>query len=129
MKSKLLKLKQMFCNYWSFMTMYVAGGVLLFLGVYRHSLVEVIIATSFVLSAFGWHMEKRRSMNYLSTLESVSENNDVLIKNNKELYEKNQEQQNLIEGLISDTKDLKLKLKNSKMESARLRNKGGRRDE
>lgn len=116
----------MLCNYWSFMTMCVAVGVLLFLGVYRHSLVEVIIATSFVLSAFGWHMEKRRSMNYLSTLESV---NDVLIKNNKELYEKNQEQQNLIEGLISDTKDLKLKLKNSKMESARLRNKGGRRDE
>lgn len=125
MKSKLLKLKQMFYNYWTFVGMYVTGGVSMFLGVYRHSLGEVLLAASFILSVIGWHMERRRSMKYLSSVKAVSE----LIKNNNELYEQTKLQHNLIAGLVSERNDLKLKLKNAKMESARLRNNGGRKDE
>lgn len=125
MKSKLLKLKQMFYNYWTFVGMYVTGGVSMFLGVYRHSLAEVLLAASFILSVIGWHMERRRSMKYLSSVKAVSE----LIKNNNELHEQTKLQHNLIAGLVSERNDLKLKLKNAKMESARLRNNGGRKDE
>ena len=125
MKSKLLKLKQMFYNYWTFVGMYVTGGVSMFLGVYRHSLAEVLLAASFILSVIGWHMERRRSMKYLSSVKAVSE----LIKNNNELHEQTKLHHNLIAGLVSERNDLKLKLKNAKMESARLRNNGGRKDE
>ena len=56
-------------------------------------------------------------------------NNNELITINKELSTKNQEQSNLIGGIISENKDLKLKLKNAKMEASRLRNKGGKKNE
>lgn len=129
MKSKLLKLKQMFCNNWPFIAMYVAGGVSLFIGCYRHSLVESLLALAYVLTALGWHKEKKKSMTFSSIVDGVMENNDVLITINKELSTKNQEQSNLISGIISENKDLKLKLKNAKMEASRLRNKGGKKDE
>ena len=56
-------------------------------------------------------------------------NNNELITINKELSTKNQEQSNLIGGIISENKDLKLKLKNAKMEASRLRNNGGKKNE
>lgn len=129
MKSKLLKLKQMFCNYWPFISMYVAGGVSLFIGGYRHSLIESLLALAYILTALGWHKEKKKSMTLASIVDGVMKNNDELITINKELSTKNQEQSDLIGGIISENKDLKLKLKNAKMEASRLRNKGGNKHE
>lgn len=129
MKSKLLKLKELTLGDMFFVLMYVGGILSILNSATRNDWSHLLCGCSFILAVIGWSIEKRKTSNFLSAFDAISENNDVLIKNNKELYEKNQEQQNLIEGLISDTKDLKLKLKNAKMESARLRNKGGRRDE
>lgn len=129
MKSKLLKLKQMICNSWPFITMYAVGGVSLFIGGYRHSLIESLLALAYVLTALGWHKEKNKSITLASIVDGVMKNNDELITINKELSTKNQEQSNLIGGIISENKDLKLKLKNAKMEASRLRNKGGKKNE
>lgn len=129
MKSKLLKLKQMICNSWPFIAMYVAGGVSLFIGGYRHSIFESLLALAYVLTALGWHKEKTKSKKFASIAEGVMETNDKLITINKELSDNNKEQSGLIGGLISENKDLKLKLKNAKMEASRLRKKGGKNNE
>lgn len=129
MKSKLLKLKQMICNSWPFITMYAVGGVSLFIGGYRHSLIESLLALAYVLTALGWHKEKNKSMKFASIVDGVMKNNDELMTIYNKLSDSYKEQQNLISGIISENKDLKLKLKNAKMEASRLRNKGGKKDE
>ena len=129
MKSKLLKLKQMFSKYWPFIVMYMAGCIFLFIGVWRHSFVEFVLSIAYLCSAIGWHLEKMRSVKLTSISDGVMENNDKLITINKELSDKNKEQFDLIRGLISENKDLKFKLKNAKMETSRLRKKGGNNNE
>lgn len=129
MKSKLLKLKQMICNSWSFILMYAVGGVSLFIGGYRHSLIESLLALAYVLTALGWHTERKKKEHALSIIDGVMKNNDELMTIYNKLSDSYKEQQNLVGGLISENKDLKLKLKNAKMEASRLRSKGGKKDE
>lgn len=119
----------MFCNYWPFILMYAAGGVSLFIGGYRHSLIESLLAVVYVLTALGWHTERKKKEHALSIIDGVMKNNDELMTIYNKLSDSYKEQQNLIGGLISENKDLKLKLKNAKMEASRLRSKGGKKDE
>lgn len=119
----------MFDSYWPFIAMYVAGGVSIFAGICRHDMVECCLSVAYVLAAIGWQVERKKKEKALFIANGVMKNNDELMQINKELSTKNHEHTNLIGGLISENKELKLKLKNAKMEASRLRGKGGKKDE
>lgn len=64
----------------------------------------------------------------LSSCDVICRSNDELITVNKELSDKYKQELSIAQGLISENKDLKMKLKNERIENSRIR-KGGNRNE
>lgn len=125
MKSKLLKLKEKTAKEWCF---FFCKSVCMAAACYA-IVVGKYIEASFALAVLGWYNAAKELKVARAVIDDVSKANDRLIVVNKELNDLYNDELSLAQGLISENKDLKFKLKNAKMEASRLRNKGGNRHE
>lgn len=128
MKSKLLKLKELTLGDMCFVLMYVGGSLSILNSATRNDWSHLLCGCAFILAVIGWSIEKRKTSNFLSAFDAISENHDKLIEINKELSDKYKQELQIVQGLISENKDLKVKLKSAKMENSRIR-KGGKGNE
>lgn len=129
MKSKLFKFKVDWLKEASFYLMYVAGLMSIGYNAVMHDFAHCLSSLSFVLAAYGWMVEHRLFKNAMSACDSISNANNELIITNKSLNDEYKQEVSIVQGLISENKELKLKLKNAKMENSRLRKKGGNKNE
>lgn len=114
---------------WCFVIMYLTGFTMSFVSGVKHDWYLSIISVAFLFAVCGWNKSVNFTRKLIDTNDSMLKTNNELLDINEKLKSLDKEKDNLIQGLISEVNELKYKLKNSKMESARLRNKGGRRDE
>lgn len=125
MKSKLLKLKDKTAKEWCFifcmLVCITATCYALVIGKY--------IEASFAIAVLCWYKAVKELKVLRAIIDDLSKTNDVLIVNNKEMSDRYNEQLSVSQGLISENKELKLKLKNAKMEASRLRKNGGKKHE
>lgn len=128
MKSKLLKLKEMTAMDWVFVSMYAVGMVSIVHAVCARDWPDCLVSILYMLAVYGWSVTYKRMRNVTVSYDAVSESNDKLIVINKELTDRYNEELSLAQGLISENKELKMKLKNAKMENSRIR-KGGKTHE
>ena len=128
MKSKLLKLKELTLGDVCFVLMYVGGGLSVLNSVARNDWSHLLCGCALILAVIGWSIEKRKTSNFLSAFDALCENNDKLSEINKDLSDKYKQELQIAQGLISENKELKLKLKSAKMENSRIR-KGGKGNE
>lgn len=132
MKSKLLKLKEKFgkmtSSDWCFVSMYVFGSLAVGYCIAKMDLFGLFLSLSYVIAVDGWRRSVVKGKKIEAVADIALEHNEKLTCINDELKEQFDHQLLISQGLISENKDLKLKLKNAKMENSRIR-KGGKKNE
>ncbi len=129
MKSKLFKkLKELSLKEVSFFMMYAVGSFSIGHNAAVCDWPHCLSSCAFMLAVLGWQMTSHRLVRVLSSVDVICKSNEELITVNKELSEKYKQELLIAQGLISENKDLKLKLKNVKIENSRIR-KGGSKNE
>lgn len=129
MKSKLLKkLKKISSKEVSFFLMYVFGCLSIGYNVGVHDWPHSLSSLAFVIAVLCWQRTSNVLTKVLSSCDVICRSNDELITVNKELSDKYKQELSIAQGLISENKDLKMKLKNERIENSRIR-KGGNRNE
>ena len=126
--SKLFKFDGAWLKGASFYLMYAFGCLSIGYNAGMHDWAHSLTSLAFVLAVYGWRRSYSGFTKVLSSCDVICKSNDELITVNKELSDKYKEELSIVQGLISENKDLKLKLKNAKMENSRIR-KGGSRNE
>lgn len=128
MKSKLLKLKEKTALYWCFVFMYAFGLASVAYSLCVRDCLHLAVTMSYMLAVCGWSTTRNMLKKVTVSYDDVSGRNDKLIAINKELSDRYNEELSIAQGLISENKDLKKKLKNARMENSRFKN-GGKRHE
>lgn len=126
--SKLFKFKGAWLKEAGFYLMYVFGSLSIGYNAGMNDWAHCLTSVAFVLTAYGWRRTYLGLTKVLSACDCICNTNDELIVMNKELSDKYKQELSIAQGLISENKDLKLKLKNARMENSRIR-KGGSRHE
>lgn len=114
---------------WCFVVMYLTGFESVFMSGVKHSWCLLGVSAAYLFAVYGWDKSRKLNKKHDKLNGEILSTNNDLVKLNEDLISECNKKDGLIQGLISETNELKYKLKNAKMESARLRNKGGRRDE
>lgn len=122
--SKLFKFKGAWLKEAGFYLMYVFGSLSIGYNAGTHDWPHCLSSLAFVLATYGWMRTHRLFKNALTACDTICDANDELITLNKELNDKYKKEMSLVQGLISENKELKFKLKNARMENSRIR-KGG----